>query len=245
MKLINIEAALSDVRTQGYSIIPEFLSRQELEEARSEYFNSINECPPHPQGEKFRPIDLENRPWRKHAIGSKSGSGEPYSQLLQTTYFAQQNQDYPMLSKVFTEMIKIRNSMTEMRLDYGSDLVNDDFWNACRVHHYPRGGGHMASHKDTLFPRLLSNFEFPFIQIMTTLTNRNSDFKDGGGYIVNKEGKTIFFENEVNAGALVLFDGETVHGVEDVDPNQLLDMDSNLGRIALFVNLYANLQKEK
>jgi hypothetical protein len=243
MKLINIEEALSDVRMHGYSIIPGFLSPQELNDARLEYFKSFGECAPHPQAEKFTPADLKNKPWRKHAIGSKSGSGEPYSQLLQTIYFSQQNKEYPILSKIFSEIIGIRNLMTKMRVDYGSDLVNDDFWNACRAHHYPRGGGHMASHKDTLFPKLLSDFEFPFIQIMITLTNRDSDFNQGGGYIVDKEGRKIFFENNANAGSLILFDGETVHGVEDIDPDQLLDMQSNLGRVALFVNLYANLQK--
>ena len=244
MEIENIdeEKVFFDIRNNGYSILPGFLSPEDLDGARSEYFRSLENEQSHPPLEKFKPIELAEKPWRKFAIGSKSGSGEPYSQLLKTTYFSDKCLTYPVLSKVFGRMIKLRNRLTNMHADYGSNFNEDDFWNACRVHHYPCGGGHMASHKDTLFPRLLSDFEFPFIQIMVTLTNRKYDFNLGGGYIIDKQGEVVFFENESNAGSLILFNGETVHGVEDIDPDLLLDMNSKSGRIALFVNLYANIK---
>jgi len=240
MDLIDYEKVFSDIRDNAYSILPGFLSTEDLVGARSEYFRSLESEQSHPPLEKFKPIELVEKPWRKFAIGSKSGSGEPYSQLLQTTYFSEKCSDYPVLSKVFGRMINIRNKLTKMPVNYGSNLDEDDFWNACRVHHYPCGGGHMAAHRDTLFPRLLKEFEFPFIQMMVTLTTRKYDFNLGGGYIVDKQGETVFFENESNAGSLIFFNGETVHGVEDVDPDLLLDMNSKSGRVALFVNLYAN-----
>lgn len=244
MNLINSENVFGDIRNQGYSIVENFLTTDELSKARGEYFACMDQCRPHPQGEPFRPIELNGSPWRKFAVGSKTGSGEPYSQVLQTTYIAQRDKTYPQLTKIFNHMIRIRNEMTGMSLDFGADLSSDDFWNACRLHHYPRGGGHMASHRDTLFPRLLSEFEFPFMQMMVTLSNRGEDFFNGGGYVYNKAGEKIFFETEKNAGSLIFFNGETVHGVEDVDPDELLDMNEKKGRIAIFVNLYANLHKE-
>jgi hypothetical protein len=137
-------------------------------------------------------------------------------------------------------MIELRNSLTTMNLNYGNDLNNDAFWNACRIHHYPQGGGHMAAHRDTLFPHLLKNFKVPFIQIMVTMTARGTDFNNGGGYVVDSKGNTILFETDNNAGSLVLFDGSTIHGVQDIDLSELLDFSSSKGRIALFVNLYKN-----
>jgi hypothetical protein len=65
------------------------------------------------------------------------------------------------------------------------------------------------------------------------------------GYVENSSGKRVYFENEKNSGSLILFDGATIHGVEDVDLDQVLDFNSNMGRIALFVNLYANNEIKK
>ena len=240
---LDTKKIFDDVRSNGYSIIPNYIAKDKLDRVRAEYFQCLSELNIHPQGEKFSPRSLIERPWRKYALGSKSGSGEPYSQILQTTYFSAFDKNYPELGDVFSEMVLIRNKLTGMRDDYGCNFDTDDFWNACRVHHYPQGGGHMAAHRDTLFPKLLSDFEFPFIQLMITLSARGSDFNHGGGYVVNKTGETIFFENEHNAGSLILFDGNTIHGVEDVDPGSLFDVSSPLGRAALFVNLYANFEK--
>jgi hypothetical protein len=197
--------------------------------------------PLHAQGSKFKPTDLVRAPWRKQSIGSHSGNGEPYSQVLQTTYFHSDDARFPSLSAIFSDMILLRNALTGMRFDYGKNLDKDKFWNACRMHHYPQGGGHMAAHRDTLFPGLLKNFKIPFIQIMVTLTSRGADFHTGGCYVVNSFGQKIFFETSNNAGTLVIFDGATIHGVDDVDPTELLDFSSFKGRKALFVNLYKNL----
>lgn len=239
---VNSHALIDSIETRGYAIVDRCLGPQLLATAREEYAACIHNEPLHAQGEKFKPADLALAPWRKQAIGSHSGSGEPYSQLLQTTYFCADDERYPALSMVFSTMIKLRNSLTGMRLDYGNNLVSDAFWNACRIHHYPQGGGHMAAHRDTLFPNLLKDFKIPFIQIMVTLTTREVDFKTGGGYVIDRSGEKVFFERAGNGGALILFDGATVHGVEDIDPSELLDFSSLKGRIALFVNLYKNLQ---
>ena len=240
---VNQQKVFADIRERGYSIFPGFLSAEILINVREEYFRCLKNLPIHSQGERFSPRSLTLSPWRKYAIGSKSGSGEPYSQILQTTYFSPSDSNYPELSSVFNQLVVIRNSLTNMRADYGADLDNDDFWNACRVHHYPQGGGHMASHRDTLFPKLLAGFEFPFIQLMVTLSARGFDFHQGGGYVIDRSGARTFFETETNAGSLVLFDGNTTHGVDDVDSGELFDVSSRKGRIAIFVNLYSNFVK--
>jgi len=114
----------------------------------------------------------------------------------------------------------------------------DGFWNACRIHHYPRGGSFMASHRDTYFPLALEKAGHPFLQVMMVLSERERDFFTGGGYIIDRHGKKTFFEDQGSFGKVVSFDGNIVHGVEDVDGDQIIDFTLSSGRIAAFVNLY-------
>ena len=93
------------------------------------------------------------------------------------------------------------------------------YWNASRIHHYPCGGGHMAEHADTHFPSILSKASIPFVQVAVLLSDRNTDFRNGGGFIIDRSLK---------------------HGVEEIDLDQVLDWSSTKGRIALFSNLYVN-----
>lgn len=235
---MNSEEIIKEINTNGFIVLNNFFKKKIINDSRSEYLKSLSHLKIHPPNQKFNPSSLKKRPWRKFAVGSRNGYGENYSQLLQTTYFHQNDLRYPNLSKLFNEMVNIRNSLTNLPNNYGSN-VKDDFWNACRVHHYPQGGGHMATHKDTLFPKLLKKFEIPFLQIMAPLSRRGIEFNTGGGYII-KNDKKIFFDNMDSIGSIIMFDGSIFHGVEDIDLNKLLNFESKKGRIAVFVNLYKN-----
>ena len=241
MSDIIFKDVIKKIQDDGFYILPSFLSSDIISQAKAEYFATLDSVNLKSAGEKLKPTELHLSPWRKLAVGSRNGLGERYSQVLQTTYFSQNDISRPALSHVFNQLIELRNGLSGMRLDYGSDLRKDQFWNACRVHHYPCGGGHMAMHRDTGFPDVLKNFQIPFVQIMLTLSARGFGFDEGGGYIVKPDANTVFFENESNEGSLVIFDGKTLHGVDDIDPQGLLDFNSHRGRLALFVNLYRNL----
>lgn len=239
---LNNKDIINSIENKRYAIIENWLELEAIKKAKEEYEYCMSKLPLHAQGEKFRSIDLRKSPWRKQAIGSHNGSGEPYSQLLQSTYFCPENsREFPTLNTIFSRIIQVRNELTDMPMNYGNNLEKDEFWNACRVHHYPQGGGHMAGHRDTLFPDLLKGFKIPFLQIMVTLSTRGTDFNIGGGYIIDQDNQKIYFETDINPGSLVLFDGNTIHGVEDIDPNELLDFNSIKGRIAMFVNLYKKI----
>jgi hypothetical protein len=123
---------------------------------------------------------------------------------------------------------------------FGSNPEQDRFWNACRVHHYPRGGGFMATHQDTHFPQVIgAQIGKPFYQVCVLLSRKNSDFFSGGGVVYDNEKNKIDLETEGGFGSLILFDGRTYHGVEDVDLDQVIDFSRGDGRLAAFVNLYS------
>jgi hypothetical protein len=114
--------------------------------------------------------------------------------------------------------------------------VKDKFWNACRIHHYPRGGGFMSVHKDTYFPVQLG--DKPFYQVSAALSRKGTDFMTGGGIVFDSEKKKVDLEAVGGFGSLVIFDGRGFHGVEDVDLDQVFDFSRTDGRLAAFVSLY-------
>ena len=74
-------------------------------------------------------------------------------------------------------MNNLRNRLMKVADDFGEDPARDKFWNACRVHHYPRGGGFMSMHRDTHFPIKLG--DHPFYQVMVPLSVMGRDFVEG------------------------------------------------------------------
>ena len=98
----------------------------------------------------------------------------------------------------------------------------------------------MATHRDTYFPQVISaQIGKPFYQVCVLLSRKNNDFFTGGGVIFNSKKEKIDLETEGGFGSLILFDGQTYHGVEDVDLDQVIDFSRTDGRLAAFVNLYS------
>jgi len=107
-------------------------------------------------------------------------------------YFDPRDSRFPQLGSLFQLMLGVRNQLMRVRADFGSDPEKDRFWNACRIHHYPRGGGFMAMHKDTHFPQLIeSHLGKPFYQVAVLLSQKNEHFHSGGGFVVDSSGKKI------------------------------------------------------
>jgi hypothetical protein len=172
-------------------------------------------------------------------IGSSNGLGDPCAQLLQSTYFDIEDGNYPHLSALFRLITAIRNRLMRVDPSFGAAPERDGFWNACRVHHYPRGGGFMAKHKDTSLPRILSaKLAKPYYQVGILLSRKNIDFFNGGGFVITNREEKIDLEVQSGFASIVIFDGRFNHGVDDIDLDQVLDFSRPDGRLAAFANLY-------
>jgi hypothetical protein len=242
MDVIAIDTADVDqeLNRRGYLIIRDSGIEQKSQEARTEYLRCLEQSKLHATRERFHYSALSKEPWRKLAIGSANGLGDPYAQNLQSIYFDADDRNYTALGSLFKTMILIRNRLMGVDASFGSNPEQDRFWNACRVHHYPRGGGFMATHKDTHFPQVIgAQIGKPFYQVCVLLSRKNTDFFTGGGVIYDNEKQKIDLETEGGFGSLILFDGRTYHGVEDVDLDQVIDFSRADGRLAAFVNLYS------
>lgn len=230
----------TELNSTGYLILHDAEIEQISPKARAEYDRCLRNSKLHAPRERFQYSVLSREPWRKLAIGSSNGLGESYAQNLQSIYFDANDANYPALGSLFGQMILIRNKLMGVAPSFGSNPELDRFWNACRVHHYPRGGGFMATHRDTHFPKVISTqITKPFYQICVLLSRKNTDFFTGGGVIYDNNKEKIDLEEKGGFGSLILFDGRTYHGVEDVDLDQIIDFSRSDGRLAAFVNLYS------
>jgi len=234
----DLESIRHRLKEKGYGIISDWELKDLASKAREEYLDSMAKYETSPPRQGFHYSDLVHKPHRKLAIGSRNGDGEKYPQLLQTTYFSKDHSKYENLGKIFSYLISLRNRILGMDEGFGNDPEQDGFWNACRIHHYPAGGGFMFEHRDTLFPKLLEESGCPFLQVLVVLSTRGKDFHTGGGFVDDRDGNRIFYENENSLGNIVFFDGSIVHGVDDVDGDKVMNFSSQAGRVAGFVGSY-------
>jgi hypothetical protein len=232
-----IDAALDN---DGYVVVKDDKLTTMCTAARAEYERCLRTAELHAPREQFHYSSLSERPWRKLAIGSSNGIGDPYAQNLQSIYFDANDKNYPALGSLFRFMIAVRNRLMRVDPSFGNNPERDRFWNACRIHHYPRGGGFMAGHKDSHFPQVIdAQIGKPFYQVSTLLSRKNVDFSSGGGFVIHGQKEKVDLETKGGFGSLVLFDGRTYHGVEDVDLDRVIDFSRPDGRLAAFVNHYS------
>ena len=241
-EIYSLTSIKEELAIKGYSYLRDFIGQDVCVKARSEYFMSLEGTLLHAQNEPFDREQLQSQSWRKTAIGSGNGVGDKYSQVLQTTYMPFEYRNYKNLQTCFQKAIVLRNQLTDIESDFGAidDSETSGFWNASRVHHYPCGGGHMAVHTDTHFPPILSKASLPFLQVAILLSNRNVDFRDGGGFVFDRNDNKVFLEDDRSMGAAIIFDGSLKHGVDDIDLDAVLNWSARSGRIALFSNLYVS-----
>jgi hypothetical protein len=242
LKSFDLELVDRELDKHGYLIVHDDQVKSLCRTAREEYELCMQTCELHAPTDHFDFRALSVKPWRKLAIGSRNGLGNPYAQNLQSAYFDIDDRNYPALGSLFSIMLQVRNRLMRLADSFGRDPPRDRFWDACRVHHYPRGGGFMAMHKDTHFPKIIdAQIGKPFYQVAVLLSRKNIDFTTGGGFVVSNENQKIDLETEGGFGSMVIFDGRTFHGVDDIDLDKVIDFSRSDGRLAAFVNLYSVL----
>lgn len=105
--------------------------------------------------------------------------GENISQVLQTTYFSENTFSHSDISDAAKILIKVRNFLSGLPENFGSNPRLDGFLNAIRVHHYPSGGGHMQKHRDNYFSNALESKSNAYAQVCMLLSNKSTHFDTG------------------------------------------------------------------
>lgn len=180
----------------------------------------------------------------KLSIGGAQKYGVYRPRCLRTIYNPMWDSDIFSLHNSFEVMAKARNLLYGFDENFAIHSIEDEMWTASRVHHYPRGGGFLVSHKDIVVPKIhkLQGYK-NFYQLVMVLSKKGHDFMQGGGFATLK-GKKYFYENEANYGDIIIYDGRTIHGVADIDPEEPFIQQSPEGRMAAFVTLYKDIEKD-
>ena len=183
------------------------------------------------------------RNFRKLSIGGAQQFGVYRPRCLRTIYNPLWDEDIFELHESFKTMAKVRNLFYGFQENFAIDGVEDDMWTASRIHHYPTGGGFLISHRDTVVPKVHKKQGYSgFHQLIMVLSKKGIDYQDGGGF-ATLGGKQYFYEAEAEYGDIAIYDGATVHGVADIDPELPFDQKSSSGRMVAFVTLYKDIDK--
>ncbi len=97
----------------------------------------------------------------------------------------------------------------------------------------------MAPHADTGTANITKHMGLDqYVQLILVMSVKGKDFKEGGAYIMNERYDRLFYEDECQPGDIMIYDGRVIHGVEEVDPMEPLDLNSFDGRHVAMVSLF-------
>ena len=145
--------------------------------------------------------------------------------------------DIYKLRDIFLKFCGIRNKILNFKWDYGTSKIEKNIWSATRILQYPSGGGYMSCHQDFFAKNVNKKNNIKFYQFILNLTEFNRDFSKGGAYIKKKE-KIIFLEKYLKSGDILIYNGNSQHGVSEIDPHKKLNIKDLNGRIILMNSFY-------
>jgi hypothetical protein len=134
------------------------------------------------------------------------------------------NHDVFNLFQRFRDVFALRNLLAGAEPDaYLGREPYDDCTARLSFQFYPRGAGAMNAHIDPAGPHQA---------VVPTLmmSELGKDFREGGAFIRNSGGETVWIERHTNPGDVVLFSPRLVHGVDTIDPGAAVNWPAFEGR---------------
>lgn len=184
--------------------------------------------------------------FQKLAIYGSGFRPNAHAQCVRTFFNPIFADDVYGMREAFRRTARLRNLLSDVPLDWAVDGIDDGFWTAARMHHYPAGAGFMDTHQEIQVPKIYeeAGLSIAYYQPLIVMSRRGNgadcDFETGGGFFMQGE-KKIFFEQYCNIGDVLVYDTRMFHGVSEIDPHLEFRQDSLAGRFAAFVTLYKDL----
>ena len=173
----------------------------------------------------------------KWSVGARTGTQPGNARLMITIYNPVNADNVINFRHYFKKLISIRDIIRSDEKNTDDDHLSGESFNASRLQIYPQGGGFMLAHTDYI---ALENSEIqkvPLLQLLLLVTQRGLDFKEGGAYLIHN-GKEIDVEGQAHSGDILIYDGNSYHGVADIDPFNALNTTSIRGRVVALVTIY-------
>ncbi len=219
------------IRNGGYAVVRGLFDESKTRESMNTVYHYANSAHHRPSS-GLTPMDVRQNT-SKWSIGGRA-SQDGIARFALAIYNPLFDRDLFQLHHAFDRIIQIRDTIAGRKVLRDADLLPDRF-NACRVLIYPAGGGFLGDHCD-----LRGKANLPlgrYVEVLLLLTQRGIDYQTGGG-IVKFKGTALDSEAGTKRGDIIIYDGSTVHGVSDIDPDVPFDASNLRGRAIAITTIY-------
>jgi len=235
---IDVKRVVNTVRSHGFAVLRGLVSPEENRKSVEKIwknFDPANDMKLDPRRVEHQ--ELKKKNFQRIIVGQSEHYCGGLAKFTRTFYNPLSDDDIYDLHPIFKMMIRVRNTLYQVDQDFTVNGPEEGAYSMARVQHYPRGGGFFAEHKDAYSTEIskMSSME-GYVQVILVMTEKGRDFETGGAFIRHNEEK-IDVESLVQPGDLVVYDGQTRHGVDDIDPMAPIDMAERAGRLVGFVTL--------
>ena len=173
--------------------------------------------------------------------GESSTANHDDARFFRAFYNPLWEEDIYAMHGAFRQLIRVRNRLADLPLEFATDKIESNgLWTAARFHQYPVGGGFFRRHTDYVVKDIADEKSTRFYQVVLTMTQKGEHFEQGGAF-VDIDDERLYLDDSSKPGDIVIYDGRTVHGVEDIDPFEPLDLTTINGRLAGFVTLFKKM----
>ena len=221
-----------------FACIRGVISREEVAacwKRMTELFSSENDHPAYGQS----PDAIRDNFQKLNVGGESTLAVHDDARLFRVFYNPIWSEDVFGMRDIFRRLARVRNALAGMPQDFAVDEIDEPtgLWTAARIHQYPQGGGFFQGHTDYVANAIAEKEKTDFYQVLLLMTQKGEHYKTGGGF-VDIDGKRIYLEDHFDQGDIAVYDGRTHHGVEDIDPHEMLDLNTLNGRATAFVTLF-------
>ncbi len=225
------------MKRDTFAIIRGLIAPDEMRSVLETMTGSFDYRQDHPaQGQ---PPSAVRTNFQKLNVGGESQTANnDDARLFRAFYNPMWEADVYGMRDVFMRLTHVRNLLAGLHESFALDKIEDNgLWTAARIHQYPSGGGFFRRHTDYVASDITDERSLEFYQVVLTMTRKGEHFHDGGAFVDVGE-ERIILDDHAEPGDILVYDGRTQHGVEDIDPLATLDLTTFNGRVAAFVTLF-------
>ncbi|TXI74713.1 MAG: hypothetical protein E6Q43_04210 [Dokdonella sp.] len=237
---IDMEAFIAAMERRTFACTRGLVSPEEMEQVYQNIVTHFDPAKDHPASGQA--ADAVRSNFQKINLGGESRTANhDDARFFRAFYNPLWEEDVWGLRNSFVQLARTRNRLAGLPLDFAVHGIEaNGLWTAARFHQYPLGGGFFRRHTDYVAKDVTDEKSTRFYQTVLTMTRKGEHYQTGGAFVDIGDDRICLDDNAL-MGDVIVYDGRTVHGVEDIDPQAMLDMNSINGRLAGFVTLFKKM----
>jgi hypothetical protein len=237
---LRLDAVMDAMERRTFACIRGLVSPREMQAAHQRIVERFDRSKDQPA--KGHSPDAVRANFQKILLGGESRSASnDDARCFRSCYNPFWEEDVWGLHAGLTQLAKVRNRLAGLPDEFAlKGTEANGLWTAARFHQYPKGGGFFRRHTDYVVKDVADEKSTRFYQVVLTITRKGEHFHEGGAFVDIGEDR-IVLDDRALQGDIIVYDGRTMHGVEDIDPKSMLDLDTINGRLAGFVTLYKRM----